>query len=78
MATDEVAYGQYAEAYRAIHSALYDLMAPPPGKKITKIAFTWNFDGTLGALLAYQDSELLFTLSFSWNFDCTLKEVSRS
>jgi hypothetical protein len=78
MATDEVAYGQYAEAYRAIHSALSDLMAPPPGKKTTKIAFTWNKEGTLGALSAYQDSELLFALTFTWNFDCTLKEVSRS
>jgi hypothetical protein len=78
MATEEVAYGQYAEAYRAIHSALSDLMAPPPGKKITKIAFTWSKEGTLSTLSAYQDPELLFTLSFTWNFDCTLKEVSRS
>lgn len=28
--TEEVAYGQYAKAYEAIHSALRDLMAPPP------------------------------------------------
>ena len=29
----EVAYGRYDEAYRAIHSALMDLTAPPPGQE---------------------------------------------
>ena len=74
----EVAYGQYSEAYRAIHSALSGLMAPSPGKKITKLGFTWNVDGTLSALKVYDGAELLFTLAFSWNVDSTLKEVARS
>jgi hypothetical protein len=75
---EEVAYGQYAKAYEAIHSALRDLMAIPPGKKITKLAFTWNVDGTLETLKAYDGAELLFTLTFTWNVDGTLKEVARS
>jgi hypothetical protein len=29
----EVPYGRYEEAYRAIHSALSGLIAPPPGKE---------------------------------------------
>jgi hypothetical protein len=75
---EEVAYGQYSKAYEAIHSALRDLMAPQPGKKITKLAFTWNADGTLETLKAYDGADLLFTLSFTWNADSTLKDVARS
>jgi hypothetical protein len=76
--TGEVAYGQYAEAYRAIHSALRDIACPPPGKKITKLAFTWNADGTLATLKAYDGADLLFTLTFTWNLDGTLQWVART
>ncbi|MCW4017996.1 MAG: hypothetical protein NWF00_04870 [Candidatus Bathyarchaeota archaeon] len=73
----EVSYGRYEEAFRAIHSALYGLMAAPPGKKITKLAFTWNPDGTVSTLSAYDGEELLFTLTFIWNAG-NLEEISRS
>jgi hypothetical protein len=73
-----VAYGRYEEAFKAIHSALSDLMAAPLGKRIGKVAFTWNLDGTIATLKAYDGTALLFTLSFIWNADGTLKEVSRS
>jgi hypothetical protein len=73
----EVAYGQYSEAYRAIHSALSGLMAPPPGKKITKLAFTWNAD-TVATIKAYDGADLLFTLTFTWNDDGTLAQVERT
>jgi len=73
-----VPYGRYEEAYKAIHSALSDLMVPPTGKRITKLAFTWNADGSLATLKAHDEEGLLFTLTFSWNADGTLKEVSRS
>ncbi len=74
----EVPYGQYAEAYKAIHSALMDIMAVPPGKRVTKLAFTWNPDGSISTLKVYQGEELLFTLTFTWNADGTLKEVART
>ncbi len=74
----EVAYGRYEEAYRAIHSALSDLTAPPPGKKLSKMGFTWNQNGTLASMKAYDGAELLFTLSFSWNMDGSLCEVTRN
>jgi hypothetical protein len=74
----EVAYNRYDEAYRAIHSALMDIGCPPPGRKITKLAFTWNGDGTLAALWAYDGGDPLFTLAFAWNVDGTLKEVART
>jgi len=74
----EIPYGQYAEAYKAIHSALMDIMAPPSGKKITKLGFTWNPDGTLATLKAYSGEELIFTLTFSWNPDGSLAEISRT
>jgi len=75
---NEVAYGRYDEAYRAIHSALMDIACPPPGRRITKLAFIWNVEGTLASLRAYDGADLLFTLAFSWNVDGTLKEVARS
>ncbi|MEM3356999.1 MAG: hypothetical protein QW166_04140 [Candidatus Bathyarchaeia archaeon] len=73
-----IPYWRYEEAYKAIHSALSGITAPPPGKKITKFAFTWNVDGTIATLKAYDGDELLFTLTFSWNVDGTLKEVNRT
>jgi hypothetical protein len=72
-----IPYGRYEEAYKAIHSALNGLMAPPSGHKITKLAFTWNPDGTMASLKAYDGELLLFTITLSWNVDGTLKEVSR-
>jgi hypothetical protein len=74
----EVSYGRYEEAYSAIHSALMSLTCPPPGRKITKLAFTWNPDGTLSALTAYDSTESIFTLTFTWNVDGTLKEAART
>ncbi|MBN1244783.1 hypothetical protein JXA31_04240 [Candidatus Bathyarchaeota archaeon] len=74
----EVAYNRYDEAYRAIHSALMDIACPPPGRRITKLAFVWSVHGALEALRAYDDGDLLFTLVFSWGADATLREVART
>ncbi len=73
-----VEYGRYDEAYKAIHSALMDLTCPPPGRKLTKLGFTWNQDGTLASLRAYDGADLLFTLAFTWNIEGTLREVART
>ena len=74
----EVPYGRYDEAYKAIHSALMNLTCPPPGRKITKLGFTWNADGTIATLAAFDGEENIFTLTFAWNVDGTLKEAARS
>jgi len=72
-------WGNYGEAYKAIHDAIIgSLAAAPEGKKITKNAFTWNPDGTLATLKAYDGAELLFTLTFTWNPDGTLQQVART
>jgi hypothetical protein len=73
----EVAYGRYEEAYKAIHSALMTLTAPPPGRKLTKISFTWS-DGNLSTLKAYDGVDELFTLTFTWGIDGALREVART
>ena len=74
----EVAYGRYEEAYRAIHSALMNIASPPPGRKITKLSFTWNLNGTVQTITAYDGAESIFTLAFTWNEDGTLKDVART
>jgi len=74
----EVTYGRYEEAYRAIHSALMNIASPPPGKKITKLAFTWNLNGTVQTITAYDGAEAIFTLAFTWNGDGTLRDVART
>ncbi len=74
----EVAYGRYEEAYKAIHSALMDLTAPPPGRKITKMSFTWRPDGNLQSMQAYDGADLLFVLTFSWDAGGNLLEVART
>jgi hypothetical protein len=55
-----------------------NLTAPPPGRKLTKVTFSWNVDGTLATLKAYDGADLLFTLTFTWNVDGMLKEVART
>jgi hypothetical protein len=64
----------------AIHDAiLSQLASAPTGKKVAKFAFTWNADGTVSTIKAYDsDGNLLFTLTFTWNPDATLNQVSRS
>jgi hypothetical protein len=64
----------------SIHDAILSaLTSAPTGKKIAKYGFTWNGDGTVATIKAYDSSDaLLFTLTFSWNPDGTLSEVSRS
>jgi hypothetical protein len=73
----EVAYGRYDEAYKAIHSALSGIMAPPPSKRVTKLAFTWNADGTPSTLAVYDGAELLFTLTFTYSSG-SLQDITRS
>jgi hypothetical protein len=73
----EVAYGRYEDAYKAIHGALNGIMAPPSGKRVTQLAFTWNSDGTVATIAAYEATELLFTLTFTWNTNGTLQYVTR-
>ena len=77
MTETEVPYGRYDEAYKAIHSALNGIMAPPPGKRITRLTFTWNPDETIATLSAYNTTELLFILTFNWNPNGTLQCVAR-
>ncbi len=74
----EVPYGHYEEAYRAIHSALMSLTCPPPGRKLTKLGFTWNTDGTVATISAYDGTYLMFSLAFAWNSDGTLQQIVRS
>ncbi len=78
MTEAEVAYGRYDEAYKAIHSALNGIMAPPPGKRVTRLAFSWNPDETLATLSAYGASELLFNLTFSWTQNGMLEQIIRT
>lgn len=75
----QIPWGQFARAYKAIHDAiLSELTSVPEGKKITKQAFTWNPDGSLATLKAYDGETLLFTLSFTWDASGNLTEVARS
>jgi hypothetical protein len=63
-----------------ISAILSSLTASPgPDKKIAKLAFTWNPDGTVATIKFYDpNNNLLFTLTFAWNPDSTLNSVSRS
>ena len=74
----EIQWGSSEQAFKALHDALQDLMAIAPGKKITKLAFTWTAGGNVETIKAYDVAELLFTLTFTWNVDGTLNQVVRS
>ena len=74
----DVRWGASEEAFKALHDALQNLMAIAPGKKITKLAFTWTAGGNVETIKSYDGAELLFTLTFTWNVDGTLNQVIRS
>lgn len=67
-------------AGESIHNAILSQLASAPlGKKIAKLGFAYNADGTVATIKAYDaDGNLLFTLTFSWNADGTLKDILRS
>ena len=74
-----VRWGASEEAFKALHDSMQNLMAIAPGKKITKLAFTWIEGGTAPETIkVYDGDELLFTLTFTWNVDGTLNQVARS
>jgi len=61
-----VEWGNYAEAYKAIHDAIRSaLLSPPEGKNITKIGFWEDANGDIKYMKFYDGEELLFTLEFS-------------
>jgi len=61
-----VEWGQYADAYKAIHDAIRSTITiPPEGRKITKIGFWEDSVGNVRYIKFYEGAELLFTLSFS-------------
>jgi hypothetical protein len=63
----------------AIHDAILSaISSAPTGKKIVKFSFTWNADGTVATIKAYDSSDnLLFTLTFSYSLG-NLQDIVRS
>jgi len=53
-------------------------MAPPPGKKITKLEFTYNVDKDIETIVAKQGAETLFTLTFTYNANKDIESIVRS
>jgi hypothetical protein len=74
----DVNYGNYADAFKAIHSSLNNLGAPPPGHKITGYDFVWNLDGTIRTIQVFDGEEIIFTIDFVWNLDGTIRNVERT
>jgi hypothetical protein len=74
---NEIPYGQYAKAFEAIHSALLGIMAPPTGKRVTKLEFTYNADKDIESIIFKQDDNILFTLTFSYDADKDVQSITR-
>jgi hypothetical protein len=55
------------------------LTAPPAGKTVTEIAFTWTAGGLMETAV-FKDSvgAALFTLTFTWNPNSTLQKIVRT
>ncbi|MEM3617296.1 MAG: RHS repeat domain-containing protein [Candidatus Bathyarchaeia archaeon] len=54
------------------------IMEPPEGRKITKLEFSYDENGNLSTLKAYEGSELLFTLTLTYDSNQNLVSVTRS
>jgi len=64
--SEEIEWGQYQQAYKAIHDAIRSGLANvPQGKNVTKIGFWEDSDGNIKYIKFYDGAELLFTLEFS-------------
>lgn len=64
--SEEVEWGQYQQAYKAIHDAIRSGLAnAPQGKNVTKIGFWEDSDGNIKYIKFYDGAGLLFTLEFS-------------
>lgn len=66
-------------AGESIHNAILSTLASAPiNKKIAKFAFTWNADGTVATITAYDaNNNLLFTLTFTYSSGI-LQNITRS
>jgi hypothetical protein len=51
--------------------------SPSPDKKITKLQFAYNADGSVNTIQFYSGSQLLFTLTFSYSAGSVVT-ISRS
>jgi hypothetical protein len=53
----------------SIHDAILStLTSPPTGRKVNKLAFSYNGDGSIKAIQFFDaDNNLLFTLTFSYS-----------
>jgi len=61
-----VEWGNYREAYKAIHDAIRSgLASVSEGKTLTKIEFGEDAAGNIKEIKFYDGEELLFTLTFS-------------
>ena len=78
-----VEWGNYAEAYKAIHDKLeeikaniYDLLAVV--FNVDEVDYNWNSDGTLNTEVYKKDGDNILTLTYTWNADGTLNKVVRT
>jgi len=64
--SEEVEWGQYQQAYKAIYDAIRSGLAnAPQGKNVTKIGFWEDANGNIKYIKFYDGAEVLFTLTFS-------------
>jgi len=74
-----VEWGNYTEAYKAIHDAIRSgLVNPPEGKTVTKIEFTYDVDGDIETIVFKEDAESLFTLTFGYDENKNPTSITRS
>jgi hypothetical protein len=52
----------------SIHNAILSALASAPtGRKVTKMSFTYNDDGSINTIQFFEADTLLFTLTFAYS-----------
>ncbi len=54
------------------------MVVDSPGKRITKLEFTYNADKNVDTVTAKQDDETLFTLTFAYNAEKDIESITRT
>lgn len=74
-----VEWGNYGEAYKAIHDAIRSaLTSSPEGKTVDSIDFTYDADGDITTIAFKEGAATLFTLTFAYDANKNISNITRS
>lgn len=77
--SEKIPWGQYQKAYKEIvYSIRSGIAAPYTDNKITKFELTYDANGNVSTIKAYDNATLLYTLTFAYDANQNVASIVRS